>query len=78
MKMNTPTAIFLGLALIAGAIYNKASISCSTESQCAVLFNGEVTFINKQSPSIIEVVDIETRTIQLRGLKDLEEVDKPK
>ena len=74
--MQTPIAIFLGLALIAGAIYNKASISCMGKDECAVLFNGQVSFINTGDD--FYVVDIEPRTIQLKDLKELDDLDEPK
>ena len=72
--MQTPIAIFLGLALIAGAIYNKASISCTARDECAVLFNGEVTFIGTNQ---LRVVDIESRSDQRKELKKLDSVAKP-
>ena len=79
--MQTPIAIFLGLALIAGAIYNKASISCmatglSHSTDCAVLFNGEITFVSRYDSEFV-VHDIEARTYQLKELKELDEVDEP-
>jgi hypothetical protein len=72
--MQAPIAIFLGLALIAGAIYSKASISCMAKNQCAVLFNGEVTFVSKNNSPIL-VNDIESRTSQFKTMKKLPKLD---
>ncbi len=60
MKMNTPTAIFLGLALIAAAIFFRteiiseahASSDCATSSQLKKARNHIVDWIGAHSEAI--------------------------
>lgn len=44
--MKVSISIFLGLALIAGAIYYKPSFACSTGNECAVYEGGRITTVD--------------------------------
>lgn len=52
--MKVSISIFLGLALIAGAIYYKPSFACSADEKCAVFKRDKVTFLDKGNPRIYQ------------------------
>ena len=71
--MKVSISIFLGLALIAGAIYYKPSFACSTDEKCAVLNSGKVTFLHSGAYTIYQH-DVDARTYRYVQTKQLPDV----
>ena len=73
--MKVSISIFLGLALIAGAIYYKPSFACSTDNECAVLNRDKVIFVGDNYQY---VHNIEKRLWQRQYSRMLNDLGVPK